>query len=106
MTTKLPVVAFTLGVGLVLSLGACTSDDVDDTPATETPASVAEDVASGTDAPNPGATDTGAADTNTVPSTTVPSTTVPSTGLGSIDGPATVDPDFGGANPEGGDDGG
>ena len=94
MTTRSPVVAFTLGLGLVLSLGACSSDDKDGPPATETPPSIAEDVAAPTDTPT----------ADTTGNRRRP-TTVPSTGIGSIDGPATVDPDFGGANP-GGDDGG
>jgi hypothetical protein len=75
------MVALTLGIGVLLSVGACSSDDEDGPPASETPVTVAEDVAE-----------------STAPDT---SDSVPSTGLVSIDGPATVDSAFTGANQDG-----
>jgi hypothetical protein len=88
----IPVVAVT--VVLIGIVGACSSDDEDGPPVSDTPASIVEEVVGPADSPAP-ATDA-----------TTPDGSAPSTGLGSIDGPATVDPDFGGANPGGTDGGG
>ena len=75
-------------------LGACSDDDKDGPPATETPASVAEDVAAPTDT------------LSSDPTGNDPTETVPATGIGAINGPATVDSSFSGANPDGGGGGG
>jgi hypothetical protein len=111
MTTRSAVVTFTLAIGIVLSLAGCSSDDDDKEgpPATSAPTSTADDVAAPTDVPQAetAGPDTSGTDTSgTDTSGTDTRNTVPSTGIGSIDGPATVDSDFGGANPGGDDDGG
>ena len=89
-----PITAVVAVIALVGLLGACSDDDKDGPPATESPVSVAEDVAAPTDtsAPDPTAGD--------------PVDTVPPTGIGAINGPATVDSSFSGANPDGGAGGG
>jgi hypothetical protein len=85
-------VALTL-VTLVLTcaVGACSSSDDDAPPET--------DVIGSAVVVDPDA----AVTTDAVPTGSAP---VPATGIGSIDGPATVDPEFGGANPGGADTGG
>ena len=89
-----PIAAIVAVIALAGVLGACSDDDKDGPPATETPVSVAEDVAAPTDTP--------AQD----PAGTEPAETVPATGIGAINGPATVDSSFSGANPDGGGGGG
>jgi hypothetical protein len=89
MRTSSPVVAFAFGAGLVVSLAACSSDGEDAPPSTDVPVSVIEAV------PDP-----------SLPADTAATEPVPSGGIGSIDGPASVDPDFSGANPAGGEGGG
>jgi hypothetical protein len=81
------VAALVLGAGLVASLAACSSDGDDAPPSTDVVPDTA--VATTADADD-----------------TAPTDPVPSSGIGSIDGPASVDPDFGGANPGGGEGGG
>ncbi len=81
-------VAATLGIlGLAWSAGACSSSD-DAPPATDVIGSVV------------------VVDPGDPVATSAASGAAPATGIGSIDGPATVDPDFGGANPGGSEDGG
>jgi hypothetical protein len=89
MRASSAVVAFAVGAASVVLLVACSSDGEDAPPSTDVPASVAEvvpdsSVPAGPDVPAP----------------------VASSGIGSIDGPASVDPDFSGANPAGGEGGG
>jgi hypothetical protein len=84
-------------ITLVVSLGACSSDDGDAPPASDPAASVVADVTGATVAPTSEPVSDGVSE---------PSETVPSAGNFSIDGPASVDPDFGGANPGGDEAGG
>jgi hypothetical protein len=93
-TTTRPVVAIITVIAVAGVLGACSDDDKDGPPATETPVSVAEDVAAPTETATP---DPVGAD---------PADTVPASGIGAINGPATVDSSFSGANPDGGGGGG
>jgi hypothetical protein len=93
MRTTRPIAAIVALIALAGVLGACSDDDKDGPPATETPVSVAEDVAAPTDTPAPD------------PTGADPAEAVPATGIGAINGPATVDSSFSGANP-GGDEGG
>jgi hypothetical protein len=94
MRTTRPTVALVAVFALAVVLGACSDDDKDGPPATEAPVSVAEDVAAPTETTAPDPTGAEASET------------VPSTGIGAINGPATVDSSFSGANPDGGGGGG
>jgi hypothetical protein len=90
------VAATLMIVGLTCSVGACSSSDDDAPPGT--------DVVGSAVVVDPDATIT--SDAVTTDAVTTGSETVPATGIGSIDGPATVDPEYGGANPGGADTGG
>ena len=101
---SLAVIAMT--TVLIGSLVACSSDDDEAPPDSDPAVSVVAEVIAPTSQPSAAPTPDSTPETKseTTPAgTSEPSETVPSTGGFTIDGPATVDPEFGGANP-GGDD--
>ena len=96
MGTARSIAAMASMTAVMVSIGACTSADGDAPPASDPAVSVVADVTGATVAPTSGS----------VPGVSEPSGTVPTTGTFSIDGPASVDPEFGGANPGGDEAGG